>query len=66
MLTENDIRNMPYNDVIELCEQYKHKWCKDVNRRYCIILQVGRCPEFFSKKEYGLNHHYDGDDFIGE
>ena len=73
-MTENDIKNMTYGEILDLCEKYKPKWCKEINRKYCIILQADRCPRLFSLKEENScsceksskSSRFEENNFIGE
>jgi len=56
-ITIEVIENMSSNEIFELCQTYKAKrWCSDINRKYCIILQAKKCPE--KRYEEGEKHIY--------
>jgi hypothetical protein len=38
-------------EALEECRELKDKWCNDANRKYCSVLQEGRCPEGYGEAE---------------
>ena len=67
-MEEKNIHSMTYGEILDYCEKLQEKWCTDANRKYCSILQAGRCPKQFSKEKDcdSLSHHFENNNWCGE
>ena len=66
-ITIEVIERMSFNEIFELCMKYKSKrWCSDINRKYCIILQAKKCPENYHKEKECKSKHIYSKRHIGE
>ena len=67
-MEEKNIHSMTYSEILDYCEKLQEKWCTDANRKYCSILQAGRCPKQFSKEKEcdSLSHHFENNNWCTE